>query len=79
MVRKPKQRPSVLSKYEQLILAVEATASSPGCSFSPAAFLCPVSFCPCGSAAQDFFDFLKGAKAHEFEICLSHLWDSSWV
>ena len=55
MEEKLGQSTAVLFKYEKLILAEEETTSAGGCGVSLAAFLCPASVCPCGSAAPGIF------------------------
>lgn len=47
--------PFVAFRYERIILAVEETTSANRCGSSLAAFSCPASVCPCGSAAQGIF------------------------
>ena len=42
-------------RYEKNILVVEETTSAGGCGSFNAAFSCPASVCPCGSAAQGIF------------------------
>ncbi len=48
------QSPTVL-RNEKVIFSEEATTSASRCGSSLAAFSCPASVCPCGSAAQGIF------------------------
>lgn len=69
------QPAAVSLRYEKLILSVEETTSASGCGSSCAAFSCPASVCPCGSAAQGIFYLLKGDEEYESEIYLPQLWN----